>query len=187
MNSSFINTQALVLNRRKRREGDLLVTLFTKSLGKINCIAKGAQSIKSRRLGHLEIGNLINCHLYQKNNFYWLSESEAVEVFLNNPKKLSQYGLLFFFYEVINQLLPLSEPSTTVCGLITVATRAISQNNYSQFIDSEINLIEQLGYGLPSEIDLIYKQKKYQQTQILLRKYFESILEKPLNSPQSFK
>ncbi len=182
MNPYFINTQALVLNRRKRQEGDLLVTLFTESLGKINCIAKGAQSIKSRRLGHLEIGNLIHCHLYQKNNFYWLSESEAIEVFLNNPKKLSQYALLFFFYEVVNQLLPLSEPSTAAYELMTVATKAISQDNYSQFIDCEINLIQQLGYGLPSEISLSYKQKKYQQTQFLLRKYFESILEKPISS-----
>ena len=82
MSQSSINTKAIVINIKNNREKDLTVTLLTPNLGKINVIASGAKSIKSTRSQSLQLGNIVKISLYQKNNYYWLTESNSTLSFL---------------------------------------------------------------------------------------------------------
>lgn len=182
----FSSGLGLIINKKKLHEGDLQLTIFTQNLGKITCLAKGVRSIKSRRLGHLEIGNVIKFNLYQKGPFFWLSESESVSPFLKQPKKLSQYNLLFFLYEVANSIIPAEEILPDIYLNLSNATQALAQDNYPDFIREEINFIRNLGFGLNPQINLYFDQKDYQQAQKAIKNYFESILEKPLKTPKLF-
>lgn len=182
----YFSTKAIVINKQRRREGDLLITLLTPNLGKINCLAKGVQSLKSKRLGHLEIGTIIKTSLYDKNSFYWLSETESITAFLHSSSSLSQINLLFYFLEIVNRVLPFQQKQSEIYPIVIKAVESISQNRYSAFIKQEICLLDQLGYGLPSEITLAYKNKDFKNTQDLIKKYCESIIEKPLHSHKLF-
>ncbi|HNY04735.1 MAG TPA: DNA repair protein RecO [Candidatus Woesebacteria bacterium] len=182
----FISTEALVINKQRRREGDLIITLLTSNFGKINCLAKGVQSIKSRRLGHLEIGTIIKSSLYDKNSFYWLSETESVTAFLKDTSSLSQINLLFYFLEIVNKLLPFDQKQKELYQIVVNGVRSISQNHYSHFIKEEINFLNELGYGLPPEISTSFKKEDYKTTQGLIKKFCESIIEKPLYSHKLF-
>lgn len=183
----FLNTTALVINKKRRREGDIIVTLFTESLGKINCIAKGAQSLKSRRLGHLETGNIIKVSLFEKDSYYWLSESETLIPFLkSSTSTLSQINLLFYFLEIVNALLPTEQIQPGLYQLTLDSIKAISQNSFSHFIHKEILFLEKLGYGVPKNITDAFAQKDYKYCQKLVKNYCESIIEKPLKSYKLF-
>ena len=182
-----ISTHAIVIKKQRRGEGDLLLTLFTPNLGKINCLAKGVQSLKSRRLGHLEIGNIIKVSLYQKNNFLWLSESESELSFLYHSQKLGQINLLFYFLEIANLLLPSNQNLPEIYPILSRIIESISQDQFNIFIKNEILFLETLGYGIPSEIKSNFKKSDYKNTQQLLKKYCESIIEKPLISNKLFK
>jgi len=182
----YTTTQAIVINKQKRGEGDLLLTLYTPKLGKIICLAKGVQSLKSRRLGHLEIGNIIKTSLYQKNNYLWLSESKSELSFLQHSQKLNQIGLLFYFLEILNQLIPQQQPQDELYPILVNIITSIRQNNFSTFIQNEILFLEKLGYGVPPEIKTSFDQKDYKQTQSFIKNYCESIIEKPLNSSKIF-
>lgn len=176
----FSSGLGLIINKKKLHEGDLQLTIFTQNLGKIICLAKGVRSIKSRRLGHLEIGNVVKFNLYQKDHFFWLSESESISPFLKNPKKLSQYNLLFFLYEVANSITPSEEVLPDIYLNLVNATQAIADDNYPDFIQEEIKFIQNLGFGHNPQINLYFKQKDYKNAQKAIKNYFESILEKPL-------
>lgn len=182
----FLNTTAVVINKRHQKEGDLLITLFTPNLGKINCIAKGTQSLKSRRLGHLEIGTIIKTSLYEKNSYYWLSESESIDSFLHSSSSLIQINLLFYFLEIVNTLTPIEQNQPELYQIIVTAIHSISQNQFSKFIQQEILFLENLGYGIPADISNSFQEKDYKKTQLFLKKYCESIIEKPLKSNTLF-
>ncbi|MFA5026064.1 MAG: DNA repair protein RecO [Candidatus Shapirobacteria bacterium] len=184
--SKFITTTAVVINKRRQKEGDLLITLFTPNLGKINCIAKGAQSLKSRRLGHLEIGSLIKTSLYEKNSYYWLTESESISSFLHTSSSLSQINMLFYFLEIVNTILPNEQNQPELYQIIVKVVDSISLNHFSIFIQQEILFFEKLGYGMPKEITKSFAAKDYKNTQLLIKKYCESIIERPLTSSKLF-
>lgn len=182
----YLSTRAIVINKKRRGEGDLLTTLYTKDLGKIICLAKGAQSIKSRRLGHLEIGSVIKVSLYQKDDFLWLAESESELSFLEHSEALIQINLLFYFLEIANSLLPQNQASPEIFGIIVGVIESISQNRLRSFIKNEIVFLEKLGYGVPREILQNYNQADYKNTQRLIKAFCESIIERPLTSSQLF-
>ena len=169
-----ISTHAIVIKKQRRGEGDLLLTLFTPYLGKINCLAKGVQSLKSRRLGHLEIGNIIKVNLYQKNNFLWVSESESTLSFLHHSQKLNQINLLFYFLEIANQLLPYNQNQEEIYPILAKIIESISQNKFNIFIKNEIHnkielrdgtedffgIIISHQYAIPSFINKNYQSEK---------------------------
>lgn len=184
--SKFVTTTAVVINKNRQKEGDLLITLFTPTLGKISCLAKGVQSLKSRRLGHLEIGSIIKVSLYEKNSYYWLSESESISSFLHSSSKLNQINLLFYFLEIVNALLPREQKQPELYQIIIKVIDAISKNQFSVFIKQEMIFLEKLGYGIPPEITISFENKDFKNAQLLIKKYCESIIEKPLKSNNLF-
>ena len=56
-----------------------------------------------------------------------------------------------------------------------------------QYIQNEILFIETLGFGIPIEIKQNFSKKDYKTSQKLIKRFFESIIEKPLESNKLFK
>jgi len=183
----YKNTEAIVIKQRHSKEQDLLVTLLTPRDGKITALAKGVKNIKSSRLGSLQLGNIIKAHLYQKNNFLWLSETKTISQFLQTDKNLAQLNLLFYFLEIINRLIA---DNQQIEGLYTISKNiinSINNNQITNYIKNEILFLQALGFGVSPEIITTFKNKKYKECQQLLKEYFESIIEKPLESNKLFK
>ena len=65
--------------------------------------------------------------------------------------------------------------------------QAISLNRFGDLVTQEIELVEVLGFGTPPEIQTAFNSKDLPTTQKLIRKYLESIIEKPLQSSKLFK
>jgi len=183
----YKTTLGIVINRKTIKETDLLITLLTPKDGKIIALAKGAKNIKSSRLGSLQMGNIIKAHLYQKNDFLWISESQTVIPFLQNSKSLTQFNLLFYLLEIINRLIAENQHIEGVFIISQNIIESINKNLVNHYIENEIRLLEVLGFGIPPEIKSNFSKKEYKITQQLIKKFFESIIEKPLESNKLFK
>jgi DNA repair protein RecO (recombination protein O) len=183
----YKTTLGIVINRRTIKESDILVTLLTPRDGKIVALAKGAKNIKSSRLGNLQLGNTIKAHLYQKDNFLWLSESQNLNPFLQDGKSLAQLNLLFYFLEIVNHLVAENQQIENIFDISQNIINAINKNLISKYIQNEINFLEVLGFGVPLDIKESFSQKDYKNSQKLIKRFFESIIEKPLESNKLFK
>lgn len=183
----YLSTLGIVINKKTSKEADLVITLLTPKLGKIVALAKGAKNIKSSRLGNLQLGNTIKVQLYQKNNFNWLSESQNIIPFMQTDKNLAQLNLLFYFLEIVNQLIAENQQIEKVFDISQNIINAINKNLLNSYIQNEINFLEVLGFGVPNDIKENFIKKDYKASQKLIKRFFESIIEKPLESNKLFK
>jgi DNA repair protein RecO len=184
--SSYKNTLGIVINKKNIGDNDLLITFLTPSYGKIVSMAKGAHKINSRRLGHLQLGNIVKATFFEKNNRLWLSETTNIESFMLSPKNLIQLNLLFLFLEFINQLIPENQHTPEVYKICKNIINSIKNNKFKSYIYYEIQLIKVLGFGISQEISTSYKEKDYVLTQKLLKSFFESLIERPIQSNKLF-
>ncbi len=182
----YQSTLAIVINKKTSKESDLVITLLTPKIGKIVALAKGAKNIKSTRLSNLQLGNIIKVQLYQKDNFNWISESQNIFPFLQTNKSLTQLNLLFYFLEIVNQFIAENQQIENIFQISQNIISAINKNQFTLYIQSEIKFLEVLGFGVPSEIQTSFSQKDYKTTQKLIQRFFESIVEKPLESNKLF-
>lgn len=183
----YQNTLGIVINKKTVKETDLLITLLTPRNGKIVALAKGAKNIKSSRLSSLQLGNTIKAQIYQKNDYLWLSESQTIIPFLQHDKNLTQLNLLFYFLEVLNRLVAENQQIEGIYKISQEIIDAINQNQLNRYIKNEILFLEQIGFGVPNEINQYFQKKNYKTTQQLIKGFFESIIEKPLESNKLFK
>lgn len=183
----YFTTESIVINKKIIKESDILITLLTPKNGKIIALAKGIQNIKSKRLGNLQLGNIVKIHLYSKNDSLWISETENIVPFLQENKSLIQINLLFYFLEILNRLIAENQQIESVYEISQKIINAINKNLFVDYIKNEIDFIRILGFGLPSEIITAFNNKNYKICQMLIKKFFESIIEKPLESNKLFK
>src|SRR5580765_3812181 len=100
---AIVKTEAFVLKSFRYGDTSKIVTLYTKDLGKISAIVKGARNFKSRICGTLETMNYINAILYVKQNreLQLLSDAEYKNSF---PNIISDYSKLESAFRIIDTL-----------------------------------------------------------------------------------
>lgn len=84
-------TDAIVLRRRDLREHDRTYTLYTRELGKVEALARGARKIKSRMAGHLSSFAVVDVMLARGRGAHTLAGTDVVEGFgeiLQDPDRL---------------------------------------------------------------------------------------------------
>lgn len=183
----YQSTIGIVINKKTIKESDLLITLLTPKKGKITALAKGAKNIRSSRLSTLQLGNIIQAQLYYKNEYIWISESKTISPFLQHKKTLTQLNLLFYFLEIVNNLIADNQQIEGIYEISQKIIDAINNNLINQYVRNEILFLQVLGFGLPQDIIDYYNKKDYKTTQQLIKRFFESIIEKPLESNKLFK
>lgn len=77
----IINTQGIVLRSARYKENDLILTIFTRKLGKISAIARGAKRNKSSLLSSSQVFSYSNFTLKKQGNMYRISQSETIKNF----------------------------------------------------------------------------------------------------------
>jgi DNA repair protein RecO (recombination protein O) len=107
----------MVLRKKDLLNKDVLISFFTKELGKLTVLAKGVKKITSRRSPHLQTGNLINVLLSQKNDRFYLQESQLISGFSELKKAENKVRELYLFLFILDRLLPESQKEERVYNL----------------------------------------------------------------------
>ncbi|MEN9327563.1 MAG: hypothetical protein RI947_371 [Candidatus Parcubacteria bacterium] len=158
--SHSLKTDAFVMRKRELLQKDILISLFTKELGKVTVIAKGIKSMTSRRGPHLQTGNLIKVIMNVKNDYKYLQQTELISGFSNikDDAKKTEYLYLYFF--IIDRLLPDGQQENDIFRLTRAFLSELSRSE--QFGPEEISkylnmMLRMLGYAHEEKrlIDLI--------------------------------
>ena len=97
-----IRTDGIVLRRRDFGESDRILVLFTRKLGRVSVIAKGARKPSSKISGHLELFMRSSFLISRGRNLHILSQAEVVEDYEPLRKNLSGIGIGSYVIELVD-------------------------------------------------------------------------------------
>ncbi len=145
-------TEGFLLSKKKFRENANIISVFTKTKGKVSGIVYGGNSRKIRN--YLQIGNKIFLSYSSKNeNSIGYFKTELIDPispkFFDNKEKTTA---IMSTSNLLNQLLPESQNHQTIYRNLELLN---DQYNYEywiiHFIFWELKLIKELGYGFNLE------------------------------------
>ncbi|MCL4360133.1 DNA repair protein RecO [Patescibacteria group bacterium] len=107
ISSHIYKTEAIVLGRKNTGEADRILTLFTKTYGKIRVLAKGIRKVRSRRASHAEVfcRSVFLLHT-GKTQLDLVTEVSPVSSYQKLRKNLTAVGTAYFMCELVGKLLP---------------------------------------------------------------------------------
>ena len=132
-------TEAVVLDRAPRGESDELITLYTRSLGKVMAVAKSSRMPLSKLSGHLRVGLLIKTRIIKTSRF------KLIDAMSENVQFNSQ---LLNFIKFIDQMTSLESPDPHLWQGIDFVMRNIggqSEENYMPRVYRRF--LDIFGYG----------------------------------------
>jgi DNA repair protein RecO (recombination protein O) len=183
----FLKTTGFVIGQKDIGEKDKILTLFSKDLGKIKVFAKGIRSIRSRRTGNLQTGNIVKATLSKTNDRYYLGETELVEDQIEIKKSLVLNGGLLSACELVDRLLPESEENRKIYQLFSETIKNLSKRKRVEIIVIfEVKLLQALGYGTPRDVFGLIEKKDWSKIHKVVFKHLEAVSEKKLNGMRFF-
>lgn len=183
MNPSRITTVcAFILKRKNVGESDKILTLFTKTNGKIRAIAKGVRKITSRRGPYLDVFNEVKITLHKGKS--WDTVTEVDSLSSRRTAYASSWMRMRAAYvvvEVIDKLLPDNEPHLAVyehMGSVLTAIGTADDKDIGTVLLSFLNdLLVSLGY--------LSDEKRYSEFSDMIG-YIERISERKIRSMKFF-
>lgn len=95
---------AIVLRHSDAGEADRLLTLYTREMGKIRAIAKGARKIRSRKAGHLEPFTHIHLQLARSRDLPIVTQVETLDAYLPLRDNLLLTGYAAYLIELLDRI-----------------------------------------------------------------------------------
>jgi len=145
-------TKGIVIKRRKHQEADLILTVFSRSLGKIEVLARGLRKAKSKMASQLELFNLAQIDLYRGRSWDLIIGAENINNFSNLKAELKKLVLVHFLAEFIDKFTPLEGRDARLYDifrniLLDLNRFSKRQAYLKRFIQGEIRILDHLGIG----------------------------------------
>lgn len=142
--------EGIIIKRTNFREADRVITLFTRSSGKVAVLAKGIRRSSSRRLGSLELFNHVRAYLIDTHReLAIVTEVVVVNSFTPWRHHLGRVNVAYQLCEVIDKLTPDHQPHPELFDLLSEYLGQISYLGSDWQVRVDIWLMEilkTLGY-----------------------------------------
>jgi len=179
--------QAFIIGQKEQGEKDRLITLLSKKQGKLVALAKGVRSITSKRSGILQTGNLVKGNLYEKGNWFVLGEAELIWQPEEIRNSLALNAGLLYSCELANRLVPEKQENEPIFNLFGQTVKNLSINKRVEIlVIYEVELLENLGFGVSPETIRLVRSKKWPEAQRKLQARLETVLERKLTGMKFF-
>ncbi len=155
-----MRTQAIILKKISIREYDELVVCYTKDSGKQVYQAKSILRPSSKQAGHLDVLNLVDFSLVQKNSHPIITSSYCLDAFRGLKSSLPALAAAYFLLECFDKLVFEGEPDCKLWGFLYSHLHEYNQLaqerrvNWPMVVKSaRENLLKVMGYNstLPIE------------------------------------
>lgn len=174
--------EGVVLKRRNVGEADRILTVFTKTHGKLVLKAVGVRKIASKRSSHIELLNRVSMSVYQGKGMPILTEATAINSFPMVKDDLTKIGFAYHLCELVDGLCPEGQENSAVFTLLTEVLQDLPQaENLSERIHAfEVSLLATLGYWSPANANISYVvesilERKLKTIRMLPRLFAEEI------------
>jgi len=121
------NTLAVILKYQKYRDFDRIYTVYTKSLGKLNILARGANKIKSKLAGHLEPGVLANLMIAQGRYWEILAQAKTKQSFIRLRQDPKLFKIVLIILESLDKLTHVHHQDQDVFNFLLKILQAIDK------------------------------------------------------------
>ena len=166
-------TEGIILKRRNWGEGDRILTVLSKSNGKIQVKAPGVRRITSRRSPHIELLNFSELTLYRgSSNFLpTLTEAHTIEDFSTIKEDLGKIGYAYYICELTNGLCADNQENRKVFSLLKATLHELCDSLDSRKVVKyfERELLNNLGFWLEANL-LMTRDSEEVMEKILERK-----------------
>ena len=123
----LVKTNAITLNSRKWGEADRIVTFYTRQLGKIRGVARGARRLKSRLGAALEPLTICELNLFEKSgdSLYRVSQADLVEPFMRFREDLTLMAAAARMTNVVGAVTPDGDPDPQLFDTLEQGLRSL--------------------------------------------------------------
>jgi recombinational DNA repair protein (RecF pathway) len=150
---SLIKTEAVVLKSMNYRDKSKIVTLYTKSHGKLKAIAKGVRDSKTRWGGVLQSMGYLNILLYYKENrtLHLLSSAEYIKTYSGIYENFDKMNVGFRIIELVNKT---TADGHEIRGFFELLTQSLNmlndatKNFVNVLFNFEFRLAKMLGFAI---------------------------------------
>jgi DNA repair protein RecO (recombination protein O) len=98
-----IRVDAVVLRHSDYGEADRLLTIYTRQLGKMRVIAKGARKIASRKAGHIEPFTHVRLQLAKGREMFIVTQADTVDAYLSLREDLILTSQASYVMELLDR------------------------------------------------------------------------------------
>jgi DNA repair protein RecO (recombination protein O) len=185
-------TEGIIIKRRNFKDSDRILTILTKTHGKIYVKASGVRKINSRRAGHIEPLNHVALSLYPGHVFPILTEATTLNNFSEIKSDLDQVGLAYHICELIDGLCPENQENIQVFNLLKMTLEKLSGGGDVKHMvrEFEMEVLSILGYLPVGRQDRSKPdpQGSFEpdKTEFDTQNFIENILERRLKSRRIF-
>lgn len=144
-----VRVDAVVLRHSDYGEADRLLTVFTRQMGKLRVIAKGARKIASRKAGHIEPFTHVRLQLAKGKDMFLVTQADTVDAYLPLRDDLTLTGQAAYVLELLDRFSyeeQTESPSTFKLLTETLARLAAQADVWVVIRYYEMRLLDHVGF-----------------------------------------
>ena len=120
-----VRTEGIVLRRRDFGESDRILVIFTRKLGRISGIAKGARKPSSKISGHLELFSRASFLVSRGRNLQLITQAETLESYDHLREDLYGIGLGSYVVELVDAVTTEEGSNVKLYELLAASLKAL--------------------------------------------------------------
>lgn len=145
----MIKTEGIVLSEIRYKETSKILNVYTKELGKIHIMAKGAYRPKSQLIANAQPFSYNEYQLQKGRNFYYINQGDIINSFYSIREKIERLIFGSYILELIEKSTPDEEKNERLFLLLEKSLKILSEMNdeFLKFIVAfELKFVAFLGY-----------------------------------------
>ncbi len=141
-------TPAIIIKKTRLGEADVIFTMYTPHLGKIQGIAKSVRKTASRMAGHLELLTYSQVTLARGKNLDVIIGSQTINSFLPLKSDLEMISCGLYMLELVTQVTPDDTPDPALFDLLVTSLERLARGADRQMLLRyyELKLLRHTGY-----------------------------------------
>ena len=143
-----LRVEAVVLRHSDWGEADRMLTIFTRELGKLRVVAKGARRPRSRKAGHLEPFTRVALLLARGREIWIVTQAETLDAYLPVRDDLERTGYAAYVAELLDRFTYEEGENSSLYRLFVEALERVStlEDPVPAIRYYEIRLLDLLGF-----------------------------------------
>jgi DNA repair protein RecO (recombination protein O) len=140
--------EAIVLKHLDWGEADRLLVLFSREMGKIRAVAKGARKMRSRKAGHLEPFTRVVLQLAKGRDLWIVTQAEMQEAYQGLREDLVRTAYASYVVELLDRFTYEEGENTAIYRLLCETLQRVAQDQdvFLAVRYYEIRILDLLGF-----------------------------------------
>ena len=147
---SYLKTKGLIIKEVNFDEADKIVTIFSRSRGRISALAKGARRPRSKLVAGTQLLSYCDYVLFSGREMYSINSSEVIEPFYGIRNDIIRLTYAAHFVDLISDVMQENQPAPRVLQLLLNSLYMLSKTDKEPELIArifELRFLSILGYA----------------------------------------